>query len=199
MTITFNDDEDIIVYALEKVISYARQHQIIFRVQCVWWISANLGLQEELVIHIDNLNGRENIIDRELRVEPLVHSEGSKIHPGRVASVQNSVSNYTSSKLESISTTETDIHNEVIDNCELLLDQSKQERKAIGHFTRQANRVIKRKANKKKPIKTFGTQTEGIDGKELRRRRPLESVCGVPGRQIGKEAIGLWIASSGND
>jgi hypothetical protein len=53
----------------------------------------------------------------------------------------------------------------------VLLELSNQERKAIGHFTWQGSRVIKRKANKKKPIKTFGTQTKGIDGKEFRRRK----------------------------
>jgi hypothetical protein len=58
----------------------------------------------------------------------------------------------------------------------VLLEQSKQERKAIGRVTGQASRVIKRKANRKKPIKTFGTQTEGIDGKELHRRKAA-GVC----------------------
>jgi hypothetical protein len=117
MTITFNDDKDVIVYALEKVISYARQHQNIFLVQCVWSISAILGLQDGLVSHIDNLKARESIGDLELQVESLVHSDGSKIHPDRIVSIQISVSNYTSSKVKSISTTKTDIHNEVIDNC----------------------------------------------------------------------------------
>jgi hypothetical protein len=81
----------------------------------------------------------------------------------------------------------------------VLLKQSKQERKAIGHVTRQPSRVIKKKDNKKKPIKTFGTQTEGIDGKSYVEERQLEIVSGVPGQRIGKEAIRLWIASGGND
>jgi hypothetical protein len=89
MTITFNDNQDVIVYALEKVISHARQHQNIFLVLCVWWISAILGLPEGLIIHIDNLKTWENIGDFELQIEPLVHSEGSKIHPDRVARIQN--------------------------------------------------------------------------------------------------------------
>jgi hypothetical protein len=48
------------------------------------------------------------------------------------------------------------------------LEQSKQERKAIGRNYPQASRIIKQKTKK---IKTFGTQTEGIDGSELRRRK----------------------------
>jgi hypothetical protein len=171
MTFTFTDDKDVILYALEKVISHARQHQNIFLAKCVWSISAILGLQEGLVIHIDNLQAWENIGDLESRVEPLVHSEGSKIHPDRVGRMRNSVSDYISSEAKSIITSKTDIHNEVIDDCEVLLEQSNQERKPLGHVTRQASRVIKRKANKKKPIKTFGTETEGIDGNELRPRK----------------------------
>jgi hypothetical protein len=95
----------------------------------------------------------------------------SAVHPDRVAQVQTSDGDYIERDSKSISTTETDIHNEVIDNCEAFLEQSKQERKAIGRFTRQASRVVKTKANKKKPIKTFGTETEGIDGNELGRRK----------------------------
>jgi hypothetical protein len=76
---------------------------------------------------------------------------------------------------ESLSTTETDIHNEVINNCELFLEQSKQERKANGRQNRQVSRFVKKKAIKKnrkiKAVKMFGTQTEGIDGLELQRRK----------------------------
>jgi hypothetical protein len=75
------------VYTLETIISHARQHQNIILVLCVWWISAILGLQEGLVIHIDDIKERENIRDLELRVEPLVHSEGSKIPPDWVARI----------------------------------------------------------------------------------------------------------------
>jgi len=36
MTISFENDNDVIVYALEKVISYARRTQQIFVAQCIW-------------------------------------------------------------------------------------------------------------------------------------------------------------------
>jgi hypothetical protein len=55
MTITFESDKDVIVYALEKIISYARNNQYIFLAQSIWWISSTIGLQEGLVIYIDNL------------------------------------------------------------------------------------------------------------------------------------------------
>jgi hypothetical protein len=168
MTIIFESDKDVIVYALEKIISHARNNQYIFLAQSVWWISSIIGLQQELILHIDNLKIQSE-------VEIIAPESSSAIHPDRLARIQESDDSYNTSDGDSVSTTETDIHNEVIDNCETFLQQSQQERKAIGRFTRQASRVVKRKAerkaNKKKPIKTFGTQTAGIDGSELRRRK----------------------------
>jgi hypothetical protein len=167
MTITFKSDKDIIVYPLEKIISYARDNEYIFLAQSVWWISSVIGLQEGLIIYIDNLKARESIGNPGL-LNPLGKLS---IHPDRVLRVQGSDSEYNDSEPESVSTTETDIHNEVINNCEAFLEQSKQERKAIGRDTRQVSRVVKKEPIKRKPIKTFGTQTEGIDGSELRRRK----------------------------
>jgi len=55
MTITFENDTDVIVYALEKIISFARTNQHIFLAQSIWWISSIIGLQSEVVIYIHNL------------------------------------------------------------------------------------------------------------------------------------------------
>jgi len=55
MTITFENDTDIIVYALEKVISYARRTQQIFVAQCVWWLASIIGLEQGLITYVDNL------------------------------------------------------------------------------------------------------------------------------------------------
>jgi hypothetical protein len=185
MTITFESDKDVIIYALEKIISYARNNQYIFLAQSVWWISSIIGLQEGLVIHIDNLRARSEVRP-ELQIrQPLQaeseglnsgsHTPSRHIHPERVERIQTSNGDYIDSSEESDSTTETDIHNEIISNCEAFLEQSKQERKTVGRSARKDSRVIKwkadRKVNKKKPIKTFGTQTEGIEGSELRRRK----------------------------
>jgi hypothetical protein len=62
MTINFESDKEVIVYALEKIISHARDHQYIFLEHSVWWISSILGLQEGLVIHIYNLKARSEFI-----------------------------------------------------------------------------------------------------------------------------------------
>jgi hypothetical protein len=55
MTLTFENDYNIIIYALEKILSFARRNQYIFLVQSVWWISSIIGLQQRLVTHINNL------------------------------------------------------------------------------------------------------------------------------------------------
>jgi hypothetical protein len=61
MTVTFENDNDIIVYALEKIIAYARRTQQIFVAQCVWWLVSIIGLEQGLVNYIDNLQSRINV------------------------------------------------------------------------------------------------------------------------------------------
>jgi len=58
MTIPFKNENDVIVYALEMVIDYARRNQDIFVVQSVWWIASVIELTDELAMHIDNLHIR---------------------------------------------------------------------------------------------------------------------------------------------
>jgi len=55
MSINFDNDNDVIVSTLEKIISNARTNQYIIMAQCVWWLSSIIGLQKALVIHIDIL------------------------------------------------------------------------------------------------------------------------------------------------
>jgi len=62
MPITFENDSNVIVYALEKIISFARNIQHIFVGNCVWWIAGVIGLDDGLKINIDNLTSRERII-----------------------------------------------------------------------------------------------------------------------------------------
>jgi len=61
MTVTFENDNDVIVYALEKVISYARRTQQIFVAQCVWWLAGIIGLKEALINHVDKLHERTTV------------------------------------------------------------------------------------------------------------------------------------------
>jgi len=61
MTISFENKNDVIVYKLEKVISYARNNQYIFVAQCVWWLASVIGLQKGLVIPVNNHKMRSDI------------------------------------------------------------------------------------------------------------------------------------------
>jgi len=186
MTISFENDNAIIVYAFEKILSYARDHQFIFLAQSIWWISSIIGLQQDLIIYIDHLRKQEDILWLEIRSNV---PDDIRIHPDRVERIQHSDNQSSVSEIDTSSTTEEDIHNEVIENCEEFLRQSKQERKAIGRKNRQTSRVIKWKSNKlaKGAIKTFRTQTQGIDSSELRRRKVAGECqhCAWPGDRKG--------------
>ena len=61
MTISFENDDDVIVYALEKVIAYARRTQQIFVAQCVWWLASIIGLEPDPVSYIDDIQSRVNV------------------------------------------------------------------------------------------------------------------------------------------
>jgi hypothetical protein len=93
------------------------------------------------------------------------------VHSSRVARLQDSDSDFSASGSKSVSTTQTNIHNEIVNNCVAFLERSQKERKAVVRLTQTDSRVVKWKANRKVPIKTFGTQTKGIEGSELRRRK----------------------------
>jgi hypothetical protein len=54
MTLTFECDKDVIVYALEKIIVFAKENQYLFVANCVWWIAGVIGLDSSLTTFIDN-------------------------------------------------------------------------------------------------------------------------------------------------
>jgi len=62
MTITFESESDVIVYALEKIVSFARENQYLFVANCVWWIASIIGLESGLITFIDNLEIRKRDI-----------------------------------------------------------------------------------------------------------------------------------------
>jgi hypothetical protein len=61
MTITFENDSDVIVYALEKIISFARDNQYLFVANCTWWIAGIIGLDSELIRFIDDLESKKRV------------------------------------------------------------------------------------------------------------------------------------------
>jgi hypothetical protein len=76
MTTTFENDSEVIIYALEKIVSFAREKQYLFVANCVWWIASVIGLEQGLIIHIDNLKEHEQSAS-------LVGSIGT-IHPDKI-------------------------------------------------------------------------------------------------------------------
>jgi len=77
VSITFETDNNVIVYALEKILTYARDNRYIFLVQSIWWIALIIGLQKELIIHIDNLRLRWEIHG----AAGMVYPDSANIHP----------------------------------------------------------------------------------------------------------------------
>jgi hypothetical protein len=61
MTITYENNNDVIIFALEKIIFHTRQSLQIIMAQCVWWLALLIGLEEGLINYIDNLQSRVKI------------------------------------------------------------------------------------------------------------------------------------------
>jgi hypothetical protein len=75
MTITIENDNDVIVYALEKVISYASKTQQVFVAQCISWLASIIGLEQDVVIHIDNQRARyEKSVQQESSEAPDIRT-----------------------------------------------------------------------------------------------------------------------------
>jgi len=66
MPVTFENNNHIIIYTLEKIISFARNNQYIFLAQSIWWISSIIGFRKELIIHIDSLKTQSDIVSRRI-------------------------------------------------------------------------------------------------------------------------------------
>jgi len=81
LTITFENESDVIVYAFEKVIVYARRTQHIVVAQCVWWLASVIGLESGLIIYIDNLRRRERLVS--------VDNQTELVHPDRIQQIQS--------------------------------------------------------------------------------------------------------------
>jgi hypothetical protein len=81
MPITFENDNDVIAYAFEKIILYPRRTQQILVAHCVWWLASIIGLEQGLVNHIDTLRKRET-------TATPVDCPGP-VHPDRVQQIES--------------------------------------------------------------------------------------------------------------
>jgi hypothetical protein len=61
MTITLENNNNIIIHALEKMIAFARDNNHLFAAQCVWWLASIMGLERELIILTNNLQFRVEV------------------------------------------------------------------------------------------------------------------------------------------
>ena len=179
MTITFENDNDVIVYALEKIISYARRTQHIFVAQCVWWLASVIGLEGGLVNHIGNLRKETDIVPPELsgnsketttvKSTDEVSETVTNIHPDRVAQVTNT---------REVSATPRDLAedkrlDQVLDRAEQTIKESEQVR---GSWQKnRINPLPQTKAQLKKARKAKFVQTRK-DKAETERQERLQQI-----------------------
>jgi len=140
MTITFENENDVIVYELEKIISYARKYQYIFVAQSVWWIALVIGLTEGLATHNDNLRIRKEILDpnylsekeaielQDLSGRQIPEVSSGYIHPDRINQVD--IQNSDNIEVED-SELELDQATSIIQSANRFINNSRKERKAF--------------------------------------------------------------------
>jgi len=167
MTVNFENDNDVIVYALEKVISYARRTQQIFVAQCAWWLASIIGLEQGLANYIDNIQSRVDVT--------VIPEEASKV--GRTVSPIPRDNQ------------EDQRQDKILEECEEYLKDSKRLReiadlKATGKsLTGLINptaiskkRLRKRDRYKKRSVdlpRSGDSRTAGIDQAEIQRRKKV--------------------------
>jgi len=162
MTLTFETETYIIVYALEKIICYARKNQYIFVAQSVWWIASVIELIDGLTTHIDNLRIRSEAYKALIReVEQLSSGQGltstlqyysviitnkSSVHPDRISQIDTTVNE--SNEIESCES-ESDRSTLIIHSAKRFIDESRKERRAL----KQRPCVLSRTRSGKIPVK----------------------------------------------
>jgi hypothetical protein len=179
MTITFEHETDVIVYAFEKVISYAKKNQQIFVAQCVWWLALIVGIEQELVKYIDNIQSRINVT----------------IIPEKVPREERAVSP------EPRDNQEDQRQDKILAECKEFLKDSKRLReiaslKAKGRTSSgriNPTTISKERLRKKdrRPKKAVRPETAGIDTVELQRRQRTGEClrCAWPSDRKGSHRV----------
>jgi hypothetical protein len=169
MTITFENDNDIIVYALEKVISHARRTQHIFVVQWVWWLASVIGLESGLINHIDNLHRRTMVKEsRPYRNRSPVQEDrtpgSAKLEEDKCDKILKECEQYLqeSGRLRCIATRQSKWSTRTDQN-----DHKRISKKILNKATQGERRNTKIVVNKEQKI----SKTAGIDEAEVQRRQ----------------------------
>lgn len=85
MTITFRNDNDVILYTLETIIFYTTKNLYIVVTQCVWWQLSIIRLEQGLIIHINNLWIRLKAI----HIPCTTHFTLGNLHSDRVSQINS--------------------------------------------------------------------------------------------------------------
>jgi hypothetical protein len=180
MTITFENDNDVIAYAFENIVSYTKTHQYIFLAQCVCWLATCIVLHDGLVTHIDNLGIRSKVPWETVDIS----SDITNFHPDRISQlytlglnkgIQSDCCNQDSrmSKSRESSTSGDQLHDAVIQNQEAFVVQSERNRKYVAKHNLRISRQLPKnlgsriKKIKGKPMKSYKEQTNRIPKSKL--------------------------------
>jgi hypothetical protein len=163
MTIDFENDNDIIVYALAMIIDYARTNSHWFLAQgCGWWIASIIGFDKGLIYHINNIC----ICSESFQALVVACDNNNKILPVWWQQIGETASSIEEQKDEILSTSgskklgtaEIKLHYQVFRNCKRSLQKSAFDRKKIANSRFKARKPLLQ-ANAKKNHKTH---REGI-------------------------------------
>jgi len=160
MPVTFENDNAIIVYALECVIAYARRTQQIFVAQCVWWLASIIGLEWELVSHIDKFHGERDPPPQEQLPWEVSATHRDLAEDQRIDQVLDNTDQYLRESRRLREITALKVSRETITG---RINPTRKSKK----FQRQSKRVSKAAAIKEQ--KNY-SKTDGIDDCEISRR-----------------------------
>jgi len=172
MTITFELESDVIVYAFEKAISHARRTQQIFVAQCIWWLASIIGLEQGLILQIDNLREREQLapIDNQLEL----------VHPDRIQQILPE---------KAVSSTPRDLTEDsrldrIVGSAERVVRESVRDRAILQQSRVNPLPTTKRQLKKARKVKRLQAEASR---REVRRDRRLQKKRATVIRNLGKE------------
>jgi hypothetical protein len=103
MAITFETDANVIVYALEKIVSFARENQYLFVANCAWWIAGITGLDSGLTIFIDNLETRKRVGQYRISTTPSNIARSESVISGQIKLAESLTRNANKNPLPKVS------------------------------------------------------------------------------------------------
>jgi predicted solute-binding protein len=141
-TITFENDNDHIVYVLDNIISFARNHQYFFVAAWVWWLSSIIGLQNGLIKYFDNLE----LTTEQFKQLPIpIGIEKRPSHPDGATQIETTIEDSSESAVKEPETLEGNTEEIILDDCEEFLRQSIRERKVTARRSLEISRGLSKK------------------------------------------------------